>query len=101
MAMTFGCQPLKMYMDEPMNLAELHQLQHERSLLEQLDALRDIDPDVVRQTVEVFDDKTNAANWLASPVGSMGGVIPLQALVDGKREDVLRALQQIRHGVYG
>lgn len=82
-------------------LAELHQLQHERSLLELLDALRDIDPKVAERTVEVFDDKTSAASWLASPVRSLGGVTPLQALAEGKREDVLRVLHQIRHGIYG
>lgn len=101
MVIAFGCQPLKMDMDELVNLAELHQLQHERSLLELLDALRDIDPEVAERAVEVFSDKTSAARWLTNPVRSLGGVIPLQALVDGKREDVLRALQQIRHGVYG
>ena len=82
-------------------LAELHQLQHERSLLELLDALRDIDPGVAERAVDVFDDKTSAAGWLASPVRSLGDIAPLQALAEGKREDVLRVLHQIMHGVYG
>lgn len=82
-------------------LAALHQLQDERSLLELLDALRDIDPEVTQRTVEVFDDKGSAARWLTNPVRSLGGVIPIQALAEGKREDVLHVLQQIRHGVYG
>ena len=82
-------------------LAELHQLQHERSLLEMLDNLRAIDLEVAQRAVGVFDDKTSAASWLASPVRSLGGVTPLQALAEGKREDVLRVLHQIGHGVYG
>ena len=82
-------------------LAELHQLQHERSLLELLDNLRDIDPEVAERAVDTFDDKASAANWLASPVRSLGDITPLQALAEGKREDVLRVLHQIRHGVYG
>ena len=82
-------------------LAELHHLQHERSLLEMLDGLRDIDPEVADQAIHVFDDRTGAAAWLANPVRSLDGVTPLQALAEGKREDVLRVLHQIRHGVYG
>lgn len=82
-------------------LAELHQLQHEHSLLEMLDHLRAIDPEVTKRTVDAFDDKTSAANWLTNPVRSLGGVTPLQALAEGRREDVLRVLNQIGHGVYG
>lgn len=82
-------------------LAELHQLQYERSLLELLDGLQVIDPEVAEQAIHVFDDRTGAAAWLASPVRSLGGVTPLQALAEGRREDVLRVLHQILYGVYG
>lgn len=81
-------------------LAELQQLQHERLLLELLEHLRAIDPEVAERAIHVFDDKASAANWLAIPVMSLGGVMPLQALAEGKREDVLRVLGQILHGVY-
>jgi len=50
-------------------LAELHQLQHERSLLELLDGLRDIDPEVAERAVEVFDDKTSAPAGSPAPSG--------------------------------
>ena len=82
-------------------LTELHQLQHEHSLLEMLDNLRAIEPEVAERAIHVFDDKTGAATWLANPVRSLGGVTPLQALAEGRREDVLRALDQIVYGVYG
>ncbi len=82
-------------------LAELHQLQHEHSLLEMLDNLQAIDPEVAERAIHVFDDKTGAATWLANPVRSLGGVTPLQALAEGRREDVLRVLHQILHGIYG
>jgi len=82
-------------------LAELHQLQHENTLLEMLDNLRTIDPEIAAQAVSVFDDKTTAAGWLASSVRSLGGATPLQALAEGRRADVLRVLGQIAHGVYG
>lgn len=82
-------------------LAELHQLQHERLLLEVFDGLHDIDPEVADRAIHVFDDRTGAATWLANPVRSLGGVTPLQALAEGRREDVLRVLNQILHGIYG
>lgn len=59
-------------------LAELHQLQHERSLLEMLDHPRAVDPEVADQAIHVFDDRTRAATWLAHLVRSLGGVTPLQ-----------------------
>lgn len=68
--------------------AELQQLQHERSLLELLDHLRAIDPEAAERATYVFDDEASAAHWLASPVMSLGGVMPLQVL------------GQISHGVY-
>lgn len=80
--------------------AELHQLQHERALLDLLDHLQQIDPEVAQRAVDVFDDNTNAAGWLASPVRSLGGLTPLQALAEGRREDVLTVLHQILHGIY-
>lgn len=89
-----------MDINELAQLAELQQLQHERSLLELLDHLRTIDPEVAERAIYVFDDRTSAANWLANPVISLGGVMPLQVLAEGKREDVLRVLGQILHGVY-
>lgn len=49
-------------------LTELHQLQHEYSLLELLDALRVIDPGVADQAIHVFDDRTDGGAWLTNPV---------------------------------
>lgn len=90
-----------MDINELAQFAELHQLQHENTLLELLDNLRAIDPEVAAQAIRVFDDKASAAGWLASLVRSLGGATPLQALADGRRADVLRVLGQIAHGVYG
>ncbi len=90
-----------------MNIAELarrteqDQLQQEHNLLEILDVLRAIDPEIAEQMVEVFGDRIKAARWLSAPVRSLGGVAPLQAFAAGKRGDVLGVLLQIRHGAYG
>lgn len=83
-----------------MQLAEFHQSRHEHALLEVLDSLRAIDPGVTEQVIRVFGDRASATSWLINPVRSLGGVIPLRALADGKREDVVRVLNQIGHGVY-
>lgn len=90
----------KMHITDLVKVTERQQLEFERSLLEVFDGLRDIDPEVADQAIHVFDDKTRAATWLANPVRSLGGVTPLQALAEGRREDVLRVLDQIAHGVY-
>ncbi|TAM43562.1 MAG: DUF2384 domain-containing protein [Gammaproteobacteria bacterium] len=82
-------------------LAEHNQLRHEHTLVDMFDALRSIDPEVAEQTIYVFGDRTKAARWLTGPIKSLGGVRPLQVLAEGKREDVLRVLHQIGHGVYG
>jgi len=80
--------------------AELHQLQHGHSRLDLLDHLRQIHPEIADRAVHVFNDKTKAAGWLVSRVRSLGGATPLQALAEGRRDDVLRVLGQIVHGVY-
>ncbi len=90
-----------MNVKELARLAKLQQFQEERSQLEMLDHLREIDPEVAERAVYVFDDKTDAAHWLAKPVLSLGGVTPLQALAAGRREDVLRVLDQLFYGIPG
>lgn len=80
-------------------LAQCRQLEEERARRETLNLLRDIDPEVVERAVYVFHDKTDAANWLTSPVITLGGITPLQALAAGRREDVLRVLNEIFYGL--
>lgn len=82
-------------------LAERHRSREERAQSEMLDLLREIDPEVAEQAVYIFHDKTDAARWLASPVLTLGGVTPLQALAAGKRMDVLRILYGILYGLPG
>ncbi|MBI5115046.1 DUF2384 domain-containing protein [Candidatus Poribacteria bacterium] len=82
-------------------LAERYQHESEQSLMAMLDNLRDIDPEIADIALRVFNDRAKAIHWLASPVRSLGDIAPLQALAEGKREDVLRVLHQIMHGVYG
>lgn len=88
-----------MNVKELARLAERQQLKEKRARREMLDLLRDIDPEVAERAVYVFHDKTDAANWLASPVLTLGGVTPLQALAEGRREDVLRVLNEIFYGL--
>ena len=83
-----------MKVEELASLAERSRSKFERSLTEVLDSLRDIDPEVADQALYVFDNRTKTVCWLASPVRSLGGVTPLQALAEGRREDVLRVLHK-------
>jgi hypothetical protein len=79
--------------------AEIHQFRHECTLLKMLDSLRGIDPKVAERAVYVFDDQTDAAHWLTKPVLTLGGITPLQALAEGRREDVLWVLNEIFYGL--
>ena len=90
-----------MNVKELARLAERHQSQVERSLLELLDRLREIDPEIAARAVYVFDDQTDAALWFTKPVITLGGMTPLQALAKGRREDVLRVLNEILYGLPG
>ena len=90
-----------MNVKELARLAERHQSQQERSQLELLDHLRQIDPEVAERAVYVFDDKSHAALWLTKSVITLGNITPLQALAEGKREDVLRVLNGIFYGLPG
>ncbi len=89
-----------MKLTELAQMAELHHLQYERSLLGLLEHLRQIDPEVAGRTVYVFGDKARAARWLANPVRTLGGAVPLQLLAEGRRQDVLKVLYQILAGSY-
>ncbi len=90
-----------MNVKELARLAERHQSQQEHSQLELLDHLREIDPEVVERAVYVFDDKADAASWFTKPVMTLDGITPLQALAEGRREDVLRVLNGILYGLPG
>lgn len=90
-----------MNVKELARLAERHRSREKRSQLKMLDLLRQIDPEVAKQAVHVFNDKTDAAEWLASPILTLGGITPLQALAEGKREDVLRVLNGILYDLPG
>ncbi len=88
-----------MNIKELARLAEHQQFQEARSRLELLDNLREIDPEVVERAVYVFDDQSDAASWFTKPVITLGNITPLQALAAGRREDVLRVLNEIFYGL--
>lgn len=87
--------------EELASLAEQARSGLDHSLIELLDRLQDLDPEIVDMMLRVFGDSTKAARWLANSVMSLGGVTPLRALAEGRREDVLRVLHQISYGIYG
>lgn len=83
-------------------LAELHQLQHERSLLEMLDTTRGPSTQrsrTRRSTSSTTEpepppgSRTSSGPWAASR--------PCKALAEGWREDVLLVLHQFFCSVYG
>ena len=82
--------------------ADVEAIQHEydaklSALLNRLEAL---DPEVAMRTIEVFDDRHDAATWLASLHPCFHGLNPYQLIASGKRQDVLDVLGRIEHGIF-
>lgn len=65
-----------------------------------LNRLEAIDPEVAKQTIEVFDDRNDAALWLASRHPCFHGLNPYQVIANGKRQEVLDVLGRIEHGIF-
>lgn len=59
----------------------------------------EVDPEVAKQAVYVFDDRPEAALWLVSLPLVLGGRSPYEELARGKRQDILDVLTRLLHGV--
>lgn len=69
-------------------------------LLALLNRLEALDPEVAKRTIEVFDDRSDAALWLATRHRCFGGHVPYQVLASDQRQDVLDVLGRIEYGIY-
>lgn len=65
-----------------------------------LNRLEAIDPEVAKRTIELFDDRGDAAIWLASRHPCFHGLNPYQVIASGKRQEVLDLLGRIEHGTF-
>ena len=72
---------------------------YERDLLELLDRLERIDPDLVVRAVQTLDDRSFAAEWLMSQHQQLNGLSPLQAVAKGRRAEVIAILGRIEYGI--
>lgn len=72
---------------------------YERDLLELLDRLNRVDPDLVMRTVQTLDDRSLAAQWLMSQHQQLNGLSPLQAVAMGRRSEVIAILGRIEYGI--
>lgn len=72
---------------------------YERELLELLDRLERVDPDLVVRTVQTLDDRSFAAQWLMSQHQQLNGLSPLQAVAKGRRAEVIAILGRIEYGI--
>lgn len=71
----------------------------ERDLLEFLDRLERVDPDLVARTLQTLDDRSFAAQWLTSQHRALNGLSPLQAVAKGRRAEVIAILGRIECGI--
>lgn len=82
--------------------ADVEAIQHEYAakLSVILNRLEAIDPEVAKRTIELFDDRGDAAIWLASHHPCFHGLNPYQLIASGKRQDVLDVLGRVEHGIF-
>ena len=64
-----------------------------------LQRLERFDPEVARRAIEVWDDRADAALWLATAHPGLGDVTPYRALVQDERPAVLDLLWGFEHGL--
>lgn len=55
---------------------------------------------IIRRTVEVIGDRSDAMRWLGTPVRALNYATPVSLLHDSKgREEVLSVLGRLEHGI--
>ena len=69
--------------------------EREKQLERWLQRLERLDPEVARRAVAVFEDRQDAALWLTAVHLGHDNVSPYEALVRGKRQAVLAALDRM------
>ncbi|MEK7120084.1 MAG: MbcA/ParS/Xre antitoxin family protein, partial [Patescibacteria group bacterium] len=56
---------------------------------------------IMVEAVELFEgNKKKALRWLNRPRHALGGITPMQAIKQGKGEEVRRLIGRLEHGVY-
>ena len=82
--------------------AKLTQLADERHRVGQagLSALNRLDPEIASAVHELWgEDEDKAADWFTDEIPSLGYRTPWQCIAEGEREEVLRILGSIAHGL--
>ena len=56
---------------------------------------------IIAEAVELFEgDKEKALRWLNRPRRALGDMTPMQAIKQGKGEEVRRLIGRLEHGVH-
>lgn len=79
--------------------AEVLEKDRQERLEELLQRLEQLHPEVAKRTVEVFDDRADAALWLVTIHPALGELSPYEELARGRHEAVLDALGRLQHGL--
>lgn len=85
-------------MEELVVRAERYQEEFTKHVNEVFAQLQTLDPGLANYTVEVLEDRLDAALWMLMPNHALKGKSPLSAVADGCRQDVLDILGRIEHG---
>ena len=56
---------------------------------------------IIAEAIDLFvGDKEKALMWLKRSSRALGGITPMQAIKQGKGEEVRRLIGRLEHGVY-
>lgn len=80
--------------------AEQARKNYECDLVEIFHKLEKEDPEVATTALQVWEDVNKAATYLASPIKSLAGKSPLEAVENGDRQAVINLLFRLQHGVF-
>lgn len=69
-------------------------------LIELFATLETMDPEVATRILDMLGERLNAAQWIVRPVPGLGGMTPVQALAEGRRQDLLDLLFRVEHGLF-
>jgi len=81
--------------------AKLSELERERLRIgaEGIAVLKRLDPWLAKFAGEIWDDPEDVADWFTDKVESLGWRTPWQCIARGDRDEVVRILNSIAHGL--
>lgn len=73
-------------------------INYEFALVDIFKQLKETDTEVATAVLDLWSDKREAAEFVATPAQGLGGKSPLQAVEEGERQSLLALIDRLKHG---